>query len=152
MDSTSGGGSNHSFPCSIGLPPGLNLVLPSTLTTAIPPHLRDASRYTSIQKEAERMRIMRSVRISTPKEAKAERKEARSPFLVPRISARTTSHSEFGNGAWTRWVEENPEEESVASLTSSPPRQNLRSEKPRGEVSTVPQNGRGCPTLMALNG
>ncbi|RPB02968.1 hypothetical protein L873DRAFT_1787408 [Choiromyces venosus 120613-1] len=142
-DSTDGGGSTPSFPCLIKSPPSCNLELSGALTTAIPPHLRGASAYPPIQMEVERMRTVVKVVISAPKEAKEERREAPSLISDPIISARTASHSEVGNAAWARWVEENAVKDSVASLTSSPPRQNPRSEKPRGGIPTVHEPGGG---------
>ncbi|RPB02946.1 hypothetical protein L873DRAFT_1787392 [Choiromyces venosus 120613-1] len=136
------GGPNPSFPCLIESSPSHNLELSGTLTTAIPAHLRGASEYPPIQKEVERMRTVVKVVISAPGEAKQERKERPSLISGPIISARTASHSEVGNPAWTRWVEENAEKASVAFLTWNPARQSLPSEKSRGGISTVPQRGR----------
>ncbi|RPB02979.1 hypothetical protein L873DRAFT_1841578 [Choiromyces venosus 120613-1] len=141
LDSADGGGLNPSFPCLIESSPSHNPERSGTLTTTIPPHLRGASEYTPIQKEVERIRTVVKVVISAAKEVKVERKEGRSLISGPIISARTASHSEVGNAAWTRWVEENAEKASVASLTWNPARQNPPSEKLRGVISTVPQRG-----------
>ncbi|RPB02960.1 hypothetical protein L873DRAFT_1787405 [Choiromyces venosus 120613-1] len=143
LDSANGGGPNPCFPCIIESPPSHNLALSGTLTTTIPPQLRGASEYPPIQKEVERMHTVVKVVISVPKEAKEERKEASSLISGPIISARTASLAEVGNAAWTRWVEANAEKDSVASPTSSPPRQNPRSEKPRGGIPTVPKSAGG---------
>ncbi|RPB02943.1 hypothetical protein L873DRAFT_1801539 [Choiromyces venosus 120613-1] len=142
LDCADGGGPNPSFPCLIESPTSHNLALSGTLTPAIPPHLRGASEYPPIQKEVGRMRTVVKVVISAPKAAKEGREEGNSLISGPIISARTASDSEVGNAAWTRWVEDNAEKASVASLTWNPARQNPPSEKPRGGISTVPQRGR----------
>ncbi|RPB00313.1 hypothetical protein L873DRAFT_1805464 [Choiromyces venosus 120613-1] len=93
-----------------------------------------------------------NVVISALKEAKAVRKEARSPILGPVIPARTALHSEVGNVAWTRWVEENAEKASVTSLTLSPTIQNPRCETRRGGISTLPQSDWGWSIQRVPNG
>ncbi|RPB02976.1 hypothetical protein L873DRAFT_331195 [Choiromyces venosus 120613-1] len=145
LDSADGGSPNPAYLCLIESPPSSNLELSGTLTTRIPPHLRGASEYHPIQKEmgkVERMRTVVEVVISAPKEAKLERKDARSPILGPIIPAKTALHSEVGHAAWARWVTENATETSVSSHTSNPPRQNSRSWNTRGGISAVPKNGK----------
>ncbi|RPB02942.1 hypothetical protein L873DRAFT_1787389 [Choiromyces venosus 120613-1] len=141
-DALDSGGPNPSYPCLIELPPSLNLVLLGAPTTKIPPHLREAFEYPSIQKEVERMPTVVKVVISAPKETKPGRKDTRSPILCPIISAKTALHSEVGHAAWARWVTDNATKASVLPPTSNPQRQNPRSGNTRSGISTVHQNGK----------
>ncbi|RPB02934.1 hypothetical protein L873DRAFT_1841552 [Choiromyces venosus 120613-1] len=142
LDSRGSRGPNPSYSCLIEQPPSLNLVQLGALTTKVPPHLREAFEYPSFQKEVERVPTVVKVVISAPKEAKPERKDARSPILCPIISAKTALHSEVGHAAWPRWVTENAMKVSVSSPTPNPESQNLRSGNTRSGISTVHQNGR----------
>ncbi|RPA96975.1 hypothetical protein L873DRAFT_1845086 [Choiromyces venosus 120613-1] len=92
-DSTGIGGPNPSYPCLIKSPPSLSLVLSGALTTTVHPYLREAFEYPSIQKGVERMPTVLKVVISAPKEAKPERKDARSPILGPIFSGKTALYS-----------------------------------------------------------
>ncbi|RPA91783.1 hypothetical protein L873DRAFT_267742 [Choiromyces venosus 120613-1] len=134
LASTAGGSAAPSVPCLMESPLSHNLTLPATVPTAIAPHLRVGTNCPSIQKEVERKGTVVKATISASREAKVELKEARSPFSGPIISAGMEAHSEVGNAAWTRWVEENAEKTPGASFTSRTPREGTISENTRGPM------------------